>query len=95
MSRSRELHQHVRARIELALGGRSWRWLSTAAAIPYSTLAEQAAKPKFSLDVLVAVAEVLERDIAYFLPHASLAEVRRTASDDALDRIRRILAELP
>ena len=87
--RTRELHGHIRSRIELALGNRSWSWLSRATGVPQSTLSSQAAKPKFSVDVLVAVADALGREVSYFLPSPDREDVERTPSEDALARMRR------
>ena len=85
--RSRELHTHIRERIELALGGRSWSWLARTAGVPQSTLASQAAKPKFSVHVLLRVAAALERDVYCFLPKELLPEAEGTTAEDTIDRI--------
>ena len=92
MNRSRELHTHIRMRIELGLGDRSWSWLSRAADVPQSTLASQAAKPKFSVQVLLRVASALERDVNYFLPDTMRTEPGGGAAEDAIDRIADIIA---
>jgi hypothetical protein len=67
----RRLHREALKRIELALEGRSWLWLSEKTKIPQSTLQTQKnvrGDPKFSLEVLAAVAEALGKPLAYFLP---------------------------
>lgn len=68
MRGNREVHLQIRRKIEHALGGRTWTWLATEAGVPQSTLAGQAGKPKFSLDVLLAIAEALGEPVAAFLP---------------------------
>lgn len=68
MRGSREVHIHIRAQIEASLGGRTWTWLAMQSGIAQSTLAAQAARPKFSLDVLLAVADALEHELTFFLP---------------------------
>lgn len=80
----------MRDRIQLALAGRSWKWLAGAAGIQYSTLATQRGRPKFSISTLVAVAEALGRDVRYFLPQ-DLPSGGASPSEDALEQIRRIL----
>ena len=92
MNPSRELHTHIRMRIELGLGNRSWSWLSRTAGVPQSTLASQAAKPKFSVHVLLRVASALERDVNYFLPEAMRPEPGGGAAEDAIDRIADIIS---
>lgn len=64
----RDLQVFVRDRIDRALGVRSWSWLARATRVPQSTLAAQRGKPRFSLDVLVSVAEALGRPLSDFLP---------------------------
>lgn len=93
MGRSRDLHQGILARIELALGDRSWSWLSSKSGIPRSTLASQKGKPRFSVDVLVLIANALDRDVAYFLPPTTRHPVRG-ATSDVLDKIRDLLEQL-
>lgn len=66
--RSREIHANVRSKIVHALRGRSWNWLAERSRVPQSTLARQAAHPKFSVEVLWRVAQVLDVDIGYFFP---------------------------
>ena len=78
--------------IELALGTRSWSWLSRAAGVPQSTLWSQAAQPKFSVHVLLRVASALEKDVNYFLPEAMRTEPRSAAAEDAIDRIADIIS---
>jgi hypothetical protein len=62
------LHEYIRARIENALGRRSWAWLAKATGPPKSTLMEQASKPRFSLVTLIRIARVLDENVNYFLP---------------------------
>lgn len=85
----RELHRFILERIELALGRRSWRWLSDETGIPQSTLATQRSKPKFSVDVLIAIANALDRPVTYFLPEAEHLEIGPAV--DALEQIQRII----
>ena len=92
MNHPRQLHTHIRMRIELALGSRSWNWLSRTAGVPQSTLASQASKPKFSVYVLLRVAAALEKDVNYFLPEELRAEPGGGA-EDAIDRIADIIAQ--
>ncbi len=66
LNNANQLHTYIRARIEQALGGRSWNWLSRTAGIPQSTLASQVAKPRFSVDVLLLVATALEKDLNHY-----------------------------
>ena len=68
MTTGQQLHEYVRDRIELALGPRSWSWLARQTGIPSSTLGSERNKPKFSLEVVLLVAEALDRDLSYFLP---------------------------
>ena len=89
-----ELHRHVRLRIELALSKRSWNWLSQETGVPQSTLASQAGKPKFSLEVLVLVARALDRDIRYFLPPEELGELSLTPAGDALNQVAAVIARV-
>ena len=91
MNHTRQLHTHIRMKIELALGGRSWNWLSRTAGVAQSTLASQATKPKFSVQVLVGVAAALEKDVNYFLPEELKAESGGSASEDVIDRIADII----
>jgi hypothetical protein len=79
-------------RIQLALGRRSWSWLARQASIRQSTLASQAAKPKFSVVTLVQVARALDRPIGYFLPGPDASGAMRRAADDALAQIDEIIA---
>lgn len=79
----RAVHHKIRDRIDRALGPRSWAWLSRASGVPQSTLASQRVRPKFSIEVLLAVAEALERPVTYFLD----VEDRRTTDERALDEI--------
>jgi hypothetical protein len=92
MNASRELHIHILMRIQLALGRRSMSWLARQAGLPQSTLASQAAKPKFSVVALVRIARALDRPIAYFLPGPDASDAVRRAADDALTEIEEIIA---
>lgn len=65
---SREMHEDIKRRIEEQLGSRTWSWLANASGVPQSTLASQAARPKFSLDVLVKLASALDVNVALLLP---------------------------
>ena len=93
MGRLDELHGCIRDRIDLALGGRSWRWLACEAGIPQSTLASQASKLRFSVAVLVAVADALQRPVTYFVPSASDVGTGTTQQADALRQIAEILEQ--
>ena len=64
----RKLHGYIRRQIELAMGWRSWNWLAGQTGIPSSTLCSERKKPKFSLEVVLLVAQALDRDLSYFLP---------------------------
>jgi Bacteriophage CI repressor helix-turn-helix domain len=84
----RDLHAHIRARIGEALRSRSWSWLADTAGVPRSTLATQAGRPRFSVEVLVRVADTLEKDVTFFLP----AEHRwSNRSDELLREITRLI----
>lgn len=87
----RELHRHILERIERALGPRAWSWLAEEAGVPRSTLATQAAKPRFSVEVLLRVAQALNRDVTYFLPEVETNGAREGAAEEALDEIARII----
>lgn len=63
MSHGRALHAHMKHQIQVALGDRSWTWLAEQIGVPQSTLAGQASKPKFSLDVAWRIARVLDLDL--------------------------------
>lgn len=89
--RSRELHAHIRAKILLAKGDRSWNQLAKDAGVPHSTLATQAARPRFSLDVLLRLAGALDREPSYFLPVPIQTPSRASPEADALAHIRMIL----
>jgi len=65
---SRELNAHVHQEIVRALGGRSWAWLARESGVPQSTLADQARVGRFSLYVLIQVAQALGRHLYHFLP---------------------------
>ena len=75
-----------------SLGERSWTWLARQAAVPKSTLFTQKARPKFSVEMLVAIAHALDRPVTYFLPQED--EMTGVPSTDALAEIRRILRKL-
>ena len=92
MNHTRQLHTHIRMKIELALGGRSWNWLSRTAGVAQSTLASQATKPKFSIQVLVGVAAALEKDVNYFLPEEFSTASDDSAAEDVIDRIADIIS---
>ena len=79
MNLSRELHTYIRMRIELAL--------------PQSTLASQAAKPKFSVHVLLRVASALERDVNYFLPKELLPGPEGATAEETIDRIADMISQ--
>jgi len=66
--RGRELHAHIRDEIARHLGRRSWSWLAREAGVPRSTLITQASRPKFSVEVLVRVADALGHEVSSFLP---------------------------
>lgn len=68
MTTDRHVHRHIKAHIEKELGDRSWNWLAEESGIPQSTLAGQASRPKFSLDVLLRIASALHRPPSDFLP---------------------------
>jgi transcriptional regulator with XRE-family HTH domain len=82
----RELHGYIRQQIERRLGGRSWKWLAEEAGVARTTLITQAARPRFSVEVLVRVAGALERDVAYFLP--------QDHDQPSVERARKALHEL-
>lgn len=63
MSEGRAVHAHMKRKIQLALGDRSWKWLAEQIGVPQSTLAGQVSKPRFSLDVAWKVARVLDLDL--------------------------------
>ena len=66
---NKKLHRFILARIELALDGRSWGWLARTSGTPKSTLATQAAVPRFSVEVLIKVSSALGREMGWFLPN--------------------------
>lgn len=68
MSYGKSTHEGIRRRIEMLLDGRSWTWLAAKAGIPQSTLATQAGKPRFSVDVLLRVAHALDVDLVDLMP---------------------------
>ena len=68
MLQSPELHRQIRERIESCLGDRTWRWLSEASGVPQSTLSNQLSRPRFSLKVLLRIANALEKDLSFFIP---------------------------
>lgn len=59
----RVLHSRVKEKIGKALGDRSWKWPAMQIGVPQSTLASQASKPKFSLEVVGRIACVLDLDL--------------------------------
>lgn len=80
----RDLHEYIRGQIEERLGRRTWTWLAEQAGIPQSTLATQLAKPKFSVDVLVRIAEALEIRLGeLFPPHDELPGDERESMESA------------
>jgi len=64
----RELHNFIRRCIERRLGQHSWSWLAREAGVPRSTLITQAARPKFSVEILVRVAGALHMEVTDLLP---------------------------
>jgi hypothetical protein len=84
----RDLHLFIRQRIAIALAGRSWAWLAREAGLPQSTLAIQAAKPKFSIPVLWRISIVLRRRIDWYFP--PLDEALEVDSRSAFEALRRI-----
>jgi hypothetical protein len=62
----RLLHEYVRAQLQRALGGRSWKWLSARSGVPQSTLSNQVGRPRFTLGVLLRVAAALEYPLGFF-----------------------------
>jgi len=67
------LYAHVREKLRIALGDRTWKWLAEASGIPPSTLSSQMTRPKFSLDVLVRVAHTLGKEVSHFLPDQAVS----------------------
>ena len=67
--RDKKLQRFIFARIELALDGRTWAWLARTSGTPKSTLATQAAIPRFSVEVLAKVSSALGREIGWFFPN--------------------------
>jgi lambda repressor-like predicted transcriptional regulator len=59
-----ELHVVIRDRIDAARGSLSLNKLAQSAGVPYATLHDQFSRPKFSLDVLVALATALGTDLS-------------------------------
>lgn len=94
MNSTRQFHARIRTRIELALGARSWSWLSRTAGVPQSTLASQSAKPKFSVDVLLRIAMALEKDVTYFLPVSGDGRSPTTDVEDVLTQIDDLIQHL-
>ena len=86
--RGREVHHRIRSRIQEALGERSWNWLAKTAGIPQSTLAHQAAKPKFSVEVLWRCSIALGVDIGYFFPRRG--DPAQNAVGDAVRRTQKL-----
>jgi hypothetical protein len=72
MLNERRLQVEALKRIELALKGKSWLWLSEQTGVPQSTLQTQknvsGDHPRFSLETLASIAQTLKRPISYFLP---------------------------
>lgn len=66
--RGRTLHLYVRERILSVLGDRPLKWLASSAGVPTSTLSAQLLRPKFSLEVVVRVADALGLDPCELLP---------------------------
>lgn len=83
MLKGRDLHLHILSRVEEELGSRSWNWLAEQAGVPQSTLATQVGKPKFSVDVLVKIAQALEVDLGHFFP--TRGDLVQGSLDDADD----------
>jgi hypothetical protein len=65
---SRSLHAYIRDEIVSILDGRSWNWLAKASGVPQSTLAQQVARPKFSVDTLFRVCGPLGIDVSTLFP---------------------------
>lgn len=96
MAHPRDLHRHIRRQIELGLGARSWNWLAKASGVAQSTLATQAGKPKFSVDVLIRVAAALDREVDFFLPDSTATAASRSdpiSPEEALARIAEIASQ--
>jgi len=96
-----EINFYIYDRIETALRGRSWNWLRKQAGISQSSLQTQkksdAARakgtaPRFNLETLLAVAEVLGRPVTYFLPER--AANGTTGTDPVAEEALRHITEI-
>lgn len=72
--RGKELHEFISAQIDRRLGTRSWAWLARESDVPRSTLMTQKARPKFSLEVVVSVADTLGCELADLLRIESVVD---------------------
>jgi len=71
-----ELHAVIRDRIDTARGRLSLNKLAKSAGVPYATLHDQFSRPKFSIDVLVALAAALDTDLAELISEPDSASSR-------------------
>jgi hypothetical protein len=95
--REAEIQRYIVKRIDLALRGRSWNWLSEKSGVRQSTLATQrntsGDSPRVTLSTLVAIAPVLKKPVDYFLPPNLLegAAPEDPIPEMALERIGQIV----
>ena len=71
---NKDLHAEIRSRIKTELGVRTWSWLAQASGVPPSTLSNQVNRPRFTLDVLVRIADALGKNLSHFLPNLPLSD---------------------
>jgi hypothetical protein len=72
--KGRTLHEYVLAQVGRRLGGRSWAWLAREAEVPRSTLMTQKARPKFTVEVVVRVADALRCEVGDLMPRPTSVE---------------------
>ena len=64
----RAVHIFIRGELDRRRKGRTWSALAEEADIPQSTLSNQLSRPRFSVDVLVRLARVLDISVRDLLP---------------------------
>jgi len=92
-SERRSIHVLALGRIESALNGRPWSWLSEKSGVPQSTLSAQINRPKFTVDVLVAIADALEMSVADLLAPEGYDAGGQRELQQLLNRLEQLIRE--
>ena len=77
-------------RVEIALNGRTWTWLSRESSVPRTTFMSASATPYFSVNVLARISKGLRVEIGYFFPE----ELSRRPASQVAGRARRAVVRV-